>query len=481
MTRALFLLLAILLSACQTPEPPAGDGTPVHFAVDMRAELADGSFDVASDVVGVRGSVAPLAWDVPVPLADEDGDSIYTTTVRFADTVAVQRVEYKFKIDDPTGSNDGWEAGRNRLLTPADSSRISRRFDAPPPVLPPTFTGTVEVMAEVTSAFLPETRPVYVYLPPGYTAEPDRRYPVLYMHDGQNVFDANARGSEWGVDETAERLIRAGAIEPLIVVGVGNTAARISEYTPVAATPRQALPRTDAAPTRLVGTYGTPETVEVRIMRTGDGFIADASTADGPQRLTPNADSSAFTLSADAGVVRFSVDASGRADSLIYTGSPEGGAGPAYARFLVDELKPMIDDRYRTQTGPGATGVAGSSLGGLISMYLALARPATFTRIGVLSPSVWWADDAILRLAANAPYRGEHRIWLDMGTGEGDVMVRGARRLRDTLQARGWTVGDNLRYVEIPDAPHHESAWAERVEPMLRFLFPPASAEEDAR
>jgi len=80
----------------------------------------------------------------------------------------------------------------------------------------------------------PDGRPVWVYLPPGYDAAPERRYPVLYMWDGQNVFDAaTSFVGEWEVDETCERLIAAGRIPPLIVVALGNGAERRSrEYTP---------------------------------------------------------------------------------------------------------------------------------------------------------------------------------------------------------------------------------------------------------
>jgi enterochelin esterase-like enzyme len=106
-----------------------------------------------------------------------------------------------------------------------------------PPVVHPasTLTGTFRVHADVESQFLAHKRNVLVMLPPGYDEEPERRYPVFYMNDGQNLFDATTAfgGQEWHVDETADSMIRAGQIEPMIIVGIYNTGQhRIHEYTP---------------------------------------------------------------------------------------------------------------------------------------------------------------------------------------------------------------------------------------------------------
>ncbi len=98
-----------------------------------------------------------------------------------------------------------------------------------------TLTGDFEFIEKFESRYLPGARDIAVYLPPGYRRKRIRRYPVLYLHDGQNVFDSatSFQGDEWQVDETAEALIAAGAIEPLIVVGIYNTGPRrIDEYTP---------------------------------------------------------------------------------------------------------------------------------------------------------------------------------------------------------------------------------------------------------
>lgn len=252
------------------------------------------------------------------------------------------------------------------------------------------LTGTIRYHRAVASSFLPRARDLIVYLPPGYDGG-SSRYPVLYMHDGQNLMDATTSfAGEWHVDETAERLIAAGEVEPLIIVGVYNTPDRISEYTPV----------------------------------------ADPSAG--------------------------------------------GGNGDNYGRFLVEELKPFIDDTYRTKIGAADTGVAGSSLGGLISMHFALTRWETFGRAGVVSPSVWWAGRDILNDVFATPKRPV-RIWEDIGTAEGggaSQVVVDARALRDALIGSGWVLGDDLMYLEAAGAGHNEAAWAERFDDLLRFLYP---------
>ena len=233
------------------------------------------------------------------------------------------------------------------------------------------------------------SRPVTVYLPPGYDERGDRRYPVLYMQDGQNLFDAHRAyipGQHWRLQEAADAAIGERAATPLIIVGVDHAGpARIDEYTP---------------------------------------------TQDPRHK--------------------------------------GGGHADEYATLLIDELKPLIDERFRTI--PEETGVGGSSLGGLISTYLALKHPRVFTRAAVMSPSVWWNDRAILR-EVDAFDGPRPRIWLDIGRREGKEAVNGARALRDRLTAHRWD-DSTLRYYEDQRGDHTERAWARRVRQVLEFLFP---------
>lgn len=232
-----------------------------------------------------------------------------------------------------------------------------------------------------------------MYLPPAYEEAGKRRFPVLYLHDGQNVFDgetAFVRGQEWEVDESAERLIRGRSIQPVIIVGIHNAGEdRIDEYTP---------------------------------------------TYDANRKC--------------------------------------GGGANQYGRFIVEELKPFIDSTYRTWRAARSTGLGGSSLGGLVSLYLWLRYPHVFGRLAVMSPSVWWDNRAILRLIEESSHPQKPKLWLDIGTQEGDGSTNDTRQLRELLQSKGWREGRNFRYVEARGHGHNEWAWARRVPQMLRFLFP---------
>ncbi|MDQ6829021.1 MAG: alpha/beta hydrolase-fold protein, partial [Gemmatimonadota bacterium] len=255
-----------------------------------------------------------------------------------------------------------------------------------------SLTGHFQIHRAFHSRFLSVDHDVIVYLPPGYVEGSHRRYPVLYMHDGQNLFDiATSFGkTEWGMDEAAQTLILTGAIDPLIIVGIYNAGAlRIDEYTP---------------------------------------------TRDSAKKV--------------------------------------GGKANLYGRMLVEELKPFIDGEYRTLPDLANTGLGGSSLGGLVSLYLGLKYAGIFGRLGILSPSVWWDNRFIVRRVKALSTKPPQRIWLSTGTAEGRGVAKSARTVRDALIAKGWVLGGDLAYFEVEGGTHHESAWAAIMEPMLRFLFP---------
>lgn len=258
----------------------------------------------------------------------------------------------------------------------------------------PNRRTTLRKHPDFHSQFLEHDRALIVYLPPGYESS-SRRYPVLYMHDGQNLFDTATAfaGKEWRADETAEDLIAAREVEPLIIVGIYNTGEhRIDEYTP----------------------------------------SRDAKLG--------------------------------------------GGLADCYGRMLIEEIKPFIDGTYKTLQGPANTGLGGSSLGGLLTLYLGMTHPGIFGKLAVLSPSVWWKNRMILKLIARTKRKPQLKIWLDMGTCEGGMSLEDTERLRDLLEAKGWHEGDDLQYSEIEGAMHDESAWAQRVGPMLKYLFPVVSS-----
>jgi predicted alpha/beta superfamily hydrolase len=243
------------------------------------------------------------------------------------------------------------------------------------------------------SAILPDDRVISIYLPPQYAAEPERRFPVFYLHDGQNLFDPQTSyiaGHTWRAGETADRLNLAGQAEPLILVGVGNTGLRrMAEYTPT------------------------------RDYRLG------------------------------------------------------GGEGASYGRLLTEELKPWVDASFRTLPESSRTGLGGSSLGGLITLYLGLRYPSVFSRLAVLSPSIWWNQRSILGFVAEAKPKPNLRIWLDIGTAEGTRHVRDTELLERRLMQQGWVPGIDLRLMLVDGGVHTEDAWAARFDRVVAYLFPP--------
>jgi predicted alpha/beta superfamily hydrolase len=144
-----------------------------------------------------------------------------------------------------------------------------------------------------------------------------------------------------------------------------------------------------------------------------------------------------------------------------------GGKGDAYAAFLVRTLKPLVDDRFRTERGREHTAVVGSSMGGLISLIALLRHPDAF---GVLSPSLWFAGGAIFSEVERSPFVPA-RIYLDIGVQEGPRHVANARRMRDLLLRKGYRLGADLRWLESRSGRHDERSWGRRFARALPFLL----------
>ena len=156
-----------------------------------------------------------------------------------------------------------------------------------------------------------------------------------------------------------------------------------------------------------------------------------------------------------------------------------GGGADAYLAFLADTLKPRIDRLFRTRQGRDETMMLGSSMGGLVSLYGYFRHPSVFGRAGVMSPSIWYGQGAILDFIEHTRTpRG--RLYVDVGTQEGAGTLRDARRLGRLLVRKGFVrnrrrppsrVASRLRYVEDPDGRHNEVSWARRLENALEFLL----------
>ena len=151
-----------------------------------------------------------------------------------------------------------------------------------------------------------------------------------------------------------------------------------------------------------------------------------------------------------------------------------GGEAAQYGVTLTCEILPWIATQYRVRTDRESTGLGGSSLGGLVSLYLGLRYATWFGKLAVLSPSVWWNHKSILGyLNARAPEIWDRtKLWLDVGDHEGRRPLHDVEHLNRRLKANHWVPGETLHFEKVHGGTHDESSWSRRVRPMLRFLFP---------
>lgn len=139
----------------------------------------------------------------------------------------------------------------------------------------------------------------------------------------------------------------------------------------------------------------------------------------------------------------------------------------AYGRFVVEDLKPWVDRRYRTLTDAANTAVMGSSLGGVVSFHLAWEHPSVFGAAGCLSSTFGYRDDLAERVRRGR--RRGVRFYLDSGWPRDNYEA--TRSMRNALLARGWRAGNDLLYLAFPDARHDESSWAMRIHVPFQFFF----------
>ena len=229
------------------------------------------------------------------------------------------------------------------------------------------------------------TRRIWIYLPPDYY-QSNNSYPVLYMHDGQNLFDARTSFSgEWRIDETLNELFAQG--DPgIIVVGIDNGGSeRINEYTP--------WPNSQ---------YG-------------------------------------------------------------------GGDGASYITSIATDLKPYIDENYRTLSGPENTGIMGSSLGGLISLYGIISYQEVFGKSGLFSPSYWFSNECF-QYVLNTGKKSDLRIYTIGGERESSSMVSDIQRMDSVFNLIGL---DNTEYLSTihADGQHNEAYWAREFGAAYLWLF----------
>jgi predicted alpha/beta superfamily hydrolase len=265
----------------------------------------------------------------------------------------------------------------------------------------PTVVGRLETF-ELASKVFDYTRTVRVFLPPGYgdAANRDRRYPVLYMLDGQNLFDACLsfdHAHEWQVDETVTRLVGEGKVEPLIVVGLDNAGAkRAFEYL--------AWP-----------------------------------------------------------------------DDIHDPGGPPT-AGMRLPEFLIKEVMPVIEARYRIAKGRENTGIGGSSYGGVAALYVGLDAPLVFGKVLAESPTITIGNGKIGRETSPLAI-GPLKLFMGYGgkeydaPGANEAEVKMLHLIETNLKNALYSPSE-VRFVFDPDGHHNEEAWAKRLPAALMFLFP---------
>lgn len=298
------------------------------------------------------------------------------------------------------------------------ASMPARSDDPPVPQVPAGVITRIGLPAEGPVP----ARPVDIWLPADYRSQPqDQRYAVLYMHDGQMLFDDRItwNGQSWNVAEVAQRLQDEGDVQPFIVVGIHNAGeARHAEYFPQAVF--ESLP-------------------DLRRQQ----LLAEQRAEGQP----------------------------------LFTRAPYADA---YLDHLVHWLKPYIDSHFHTNPAPEATYIAGSSMGGLISWYALTRYPTVFGGMTALSthwPGTFSVEDnpipdAFLEyMKQNLPDPGTHRLYFDYGDATLDALYPPLQQAVDDVLRKSGYAEPDWHTSYFPGAEHSERAWAERLDQPLHFLL----------
>ena len=301
-------------------------------------------------------------------------------------------------------------------MTKEELDKLVRLKENIPKIPIPPLEGSL-VHYENFSSELVRSRPVDVWLPDGYDAESNDRYPVIYMHDGQMMFhhaDSSLAGMDvfWDVDKVITRLVGRGEIRPAIVVSVWMadwmSGARGAEYMPQKAVTEEA--------------WQAMRQANVKWTEKEGGNV----------------------LSSDN-----------------------------YLRFLVNELKPFIDKTYPTLAGRAETFMIGSSMGGLISAYAIAEYPDLFGGAACMSTD-WTIGDGIVAqwFSNNWPIPGSNRIYFDYGTETMDAYYEPYQlQMDDVMRKYGYTDGEDWMTRRFEGADHSPKSWNARLHVPLKFLL----------
>jgi predicted alpha/beta superfamily hydrolase len=285
--------------------------------------------------------------------------------------------------------------------------------------LPKVSSGRIERLANFNSQYV-SARHIDIWLPEGYNST--NRYAVWYMHDGQMLFDSTITWNkqEWKADECFSRLISKGLIDPVIVVGIWNGGkTRHSDYFP------------------QKPFYSLPASFRKQL-----------------------------------------IDQEGKSDGRSLLGA--GALSDNYLRFITEELKPFIDSNYHVLTDKSNTYIAGSSMGGLISMYAMCEYPDIFGKAACISTH--WSGifttennpipEALIRyLKDKLPDSDDHKIYFDYGTGTLDSLYEVYQTEADRVMEEKGFIGKNRKTLRFEGSDHSERSWSERLHLPVLFLM----------
>lgn len=267
------------------------------------------------------------------------------------------------------------------------------------------------IIQEIYMKELDRKRKIRVLLPIDYYENKEKRYPVIYMHDGQNLFDHSLSysGHSWEVRETLDRMQQEGLIDGFIVVGIDNNQEghkRLDEYSP----------------------WENEEIGKLLSNRLG-----------------------------------------------VENGA--GGEGEKYAEFIVNTLKPYIDDNFRTLNNRENTIVAGSSMGGFISLYIGFRYQNVFSKVGAFSTAAWFKEGELLEFLREQGQIEKMKVYLDIGTEETsneddpnfkDYYINGTIRIYETLCE--FMDKEDIKLIIDEGATHSEIYWAKRFKEFINFI-----------
>lgn len=360
-------------------------------------------YPMAGHAMTIRGSGAGLTWTTGVAMAASGVD-----TVEFDLHDLAATIEWKPLLDDST-----WARGPNYHVAPGETLDIYPHFTA-------TAGQVVTLIADFHSAMLNDDRAIYAYLPASYAENSDATYPVVYMHDGQNLWAALpqlAFSGTWNVDTAFDQATEQGTCAGWGAQPLGGTPALCTGDGDCASGQCQTF----------------PEAIVIGI----------ANTTDRIYEYTPTTDPT----------------------------TPGGGGADAYLAMLVAELKPAIDAQLRTQPGVASTLMAGSSLGGLVTAYAGTTHADVFGKLAELSPSTWWNTDVIVGDVAATP-ASPRPLSVYVDSGQGDVDDESdTDQLAATYLQLGYIDGENFRHVIQPNAQHDETYWAERFPGAMQLVL----------